>query len=418
MRRALAALCLLGAAPAPLLFGRFGTIEVVEPATPSGDVALLFAGPSRAELASALAARGALVLALDPATYLAAVRGSSEPCAYPAGELEDLSHSVQQQLARARYTVPVLVGAGDGAALAFAALAQAPPNTFRGALALDYDATLPLAHAPCRGHGLVSHPLSDGRSVTLEASPAPEAPFDTLPKGTTPDALAARFAVLAERTRPKRAELAANVSDLPLVEVPATGPQGDAFALILSGDGGWASLDREVGGALAARGVPVVGWNSLEYYWQARTPEEAAAALERILRHYGDAWGKSRVALVGYSFGADVLPFLASRLPADLRARVAVVALLGPGASAEFEFHFSDWLGRGAGAGAKPIAPEIAKLAGLRVLCVYGREESVSLCRALAPALAVRDERPGDHHFGGDYAAIGARIAAEGKLAP
>jgi type IV secretory pathway VirJ component len=52
------------------------------------------------------------------------------------------------------------------------------------------------------------------------------------------------------------------------------------------------------------------------------------------------------------------------------------------------------------------------------VLCVYGREERESLCPALAPGLAVKDERPGDHHLGGAWASIGARIAAEGKLSP
>jgi len=40
--------------------------------------------------------------------------------------------------------------------------------------------------------------------------------------------------------------------------------------------------------------------------------------LTRILRHYLPAWNRQKVVLVGYSMGADVLPFLISRLPADL----------------------------------------------------------------------------------------------------
>jgi type IV secretory pathway VirJ component len=120
-----------------------------------------------------------------------------------------------------------------------------------------------------------------------------------------------------------------------------------------------------------------------------------------------------KLALIGYSRGADVLPFLVSRLPEDLKARVALVALLGPALSVEFEFHVSDWLSGAPRADALPIAPEVAKLRGLRVLCVYGREEGDSLCPTLPPELALRDERPGDHHFGGDYDPIGARIAQE-----
>ena len=414
----LAALLALAAAPPPatppaLRFGRFGAIEVTTPAEPSGEVVLLLAGASRAALAPALAARGALVLGFDPAHYLAALRRSRDACDYPAGELEGLSHFAQQRLGRAAYAVPYLVGAGDGAALAFAALAQAPPNTFRAALGLGFAPELPLARTPCKGHGLVSHLGAGRKTVELDTRAAPPAPFVALPAGSGAAELAQAFVELAARTHPAPPALHAEVSDLPLVEVAAEGAPADALAVILSGDGGWASIDRELGAALAARGIPVAGWNTLEYFWQARTPDEAGAALERVLRHYLGAWHKSRALLVGYSFGADVLPFLASRLPPDLRARVALVALLGPGTSADFEFHFDDWLGSGDHAGAQPIAPEVAKLAPLRVLCVYGKDEDDSLCPQLAPTLAIREERPGDHHFGGDYQSIAARIARE-----
>ncbi len=38
-----------------------------------------------------------------------------------------------------------------------------------------------------------------------------------------------------------------SLEDLPLVEVPADTEAGDTFAVFLSGDGGWAGLDKEVG---------------------------------------------------------------------------------------------------------------------------------------------------------------------------
>lgn len=49
------------------------------------------------------------------------------------------------------------------------------------------------------------------------------------------------------------------------------------------------------------------------------------------------AWGRKWVLLIGYSLGADVMPFLAGRLPEDLRQQVAAVTLLGPGRTASFE---------------------------------------------------------------------------------
>ena len=141
---------------------------------------------------------------------------------------------------------------------------------------------------------------------------------------------------------------------------PPRGPGGQALAVMISGDGGWAGIDKDVSGALAAKGIPVVGWNSLQYFWTARKPDAAARDLERILRHYLAVWDKQEVLLIGYSFGADVLPFFASRLPADLLGRVRLVALLGPSETADFEFHVTDWLG--GGSKGQPVLPEVKKL--------------------------------------------------------
>jgi type IV secretory pathway VirJ component len=64
-----------------------------------------------------------------------------------------------------------------------------------------------------------------------------------------------------------------------------------------------------------------------------------------VIRQYLAAWNKSRVLLVGYSFGADTLPFIVNRLPADLRPAVATVSLLGISANASFEIRVAGWIG-------------------------------------------------------------------------
>jgi type IV secretory pathway VirJ component len=436
-----------------LAFGRFGEVAIYRPSQTPARVAIFFSGDGGwrkgvLEMASALAQQDTLVLGVDTPRYLKALDRSGD-CGYPAGELEALSQYVQKKLALPSYTVPVLVGYSSGATLAYAALAQAPTNTFRGAISLGFCPDLPLRQPFCGGHRLVSKRSPDGKRVLVEPAPAlgvpwillqgendevcdvraarafaeriPRAKVAVLPSVGHGFAVADRwrapllesFAELAKPSdlaRPPRAE---DVSDLPLIEIPAEGPASDLLAVVLSGDGGWASIDREVGGALAKRGVAVVGFDSLQYFWTPRTPDESGRALTRIVSHYLDAWHKQRAALVGYSRGADVLPFMASRLPSELRARVALIALLGPARSVEFEFHLSDWIGGSSGGRALEIAPEVAKLRGTRVLCVYGHDEDESLCRGLDPSLAIRDERPGDHHFDGNYEAIARRILAE-----
>ena len=89
---------------------------------------------------------------------------------------------------------------------------------------------------------------------------------------------------------------ASTVADLPLIEVPVTGA-GSTFAVMLTGDGGWASADRAIAKALATHGIPVVGLSSPRYLMSARSPEEISRDLARILRHYITAWGRSRIAV-------------------------------------------------------------------------------------------------------------------------
>jgi type IV secretory pathway VirJ component len=205
------------------------------------------------------------------------------------------------------------------------------------------------------------------------------------------------------------------LSDLPLIEIPASGNATDTLAVIVSGDGGWVALDKSVAGTLTAQGISVVGLNSLRYFWHPHTPDETAEALERVLRYYLLAWQKQRILLIGYSRGADVMPFVASRLPDDLRARVDLVALLGPATNIAFSFRITDWLGVKR-SDAIPTLPEIRKLAGLNILCVHGSGEHDSACPLLPEGLAIIDELPGGHHFGGDYKGVAERIlAASGR---
>lgn len=203
--------------------------------------------------------------------------------------------------------------------------------------------------------------------------------------------------------------------DLPLVEVRGPRPEGDSLAVIISGAGGWAPLVRTLSQELAARDLAVVGVDALRYFWQRRTPGEAAADLTLVLRHYMQAWHRSRVVLIGYSMGAEVLPFLFNRLPADLKRQTAAVVLIGPGAMASFEFHLLYLLGVGDDSGDYPVLPEILKLSAVTVLCVYGRDEEGSACRKLPKGRGdLRPiELPGDHHFDSRYQALAETILRE-----
>jgi type IV secretory pathway VirJ component len=191
------------------------------------------------------------------------------------------------------------------------------------------------------------------------------------------------------------------LADLPLVVFPIADPPRDAadvYALLMTGDGGWAKLARDLSAGLLAAGIPVVGFNSRRYFHVRRTPEQTAQDVERVLEQYAQAWGRRRILLIGYSRGADVLPFVINRLDASLRARIALAALLNPATETRFVVD--------AGADARhdlPLQPEVSSLDGATVLCAYGLGDHHALCPTLdADRYDVLAVGRG-HHFGGQY---------------
>ena len=164
---------------------------------------------------------------------------------------------------------------------------------------------------------------------------------------------------------------------------------------------------------MSKRGIDVVGLNTLKFFWQTRTPAEAADALTRIIGHYGGEHPNADFVVIGYSFGASLAPVVVNRMADAARARIAAQVLISPDDEAVFEIHVGDWFGSTHHDGAIAIAPEIANTK-VPVICVHGAEEGAdSFCAKLEGKPNVTDvSRPGGHHYDGDYDALGTRIAA------
>lgn len=197
-----------------------------------------------------------------------------------------------------------------------------------------------------------------------------------------------------------------DVRDLPLIERPSQTPTNPAFAVFLTGDGGWASLDKKVTNELVARGVSVVALDMRAYLSGHRTPDVSGSDMIRVLRHYSALWSKDRVAIVGYSRGADISPFMISRLPADLRSKVVLVAMLALANSTNFQWHFKDIFFQSHRASDVRVLPELEKLRGMNLLCIYGADEKDSGCKDAPPGLTKEVVRNGGHHFDDDFKAI------------
>ena len=355
-----------------------------------------------------------------------------------------------------RYRTPVLVGYSSGATLIYAALAQAPPNTFLGGISMGFCPDFSITKPMCQGSGLQWKSGPKGKGYSFLPAKTLEVPWIALqgttdqvcepkstesfvksvtqgevlvlpkvgrgfsvPKNWMPQFRKAFSDIVARQEHEEPAAKAVSdgklpsLADLPLVEVPATGGNTKLMGIVITGDGGWGVTDRGIARSLAAKGIPVVGLNSLHYFWARKTPEQSAADLNRILQYYSALWKRPEVVVVGYSFGADVLPFMLNRMPRETLQKIKVITLLGPSSTADFQFHLTDWFTSRQRSTSQPVGPEIEKLRGKKIICFYGTEDSDQLCDKLDQNLAKAIAIPGGHRFGKGYQPIVDAILQE-----
>lgn len=179
-------------------------------------------------------------------------------------------------------------------------------------------------------------------------------------------------------------------------------PRADApVAILLSGDMGFkVGMGAKVAQRLVNDGVAVVGVNSLTYFRVNRTPQQATALLIDAIHHAQAINPQARLVLIGQSYGADMLHVGLAGLPASLRQHIALVTLVVPGATVanraspaeilSFAMHEDD---------ARPTGRQID---WAPLLCLYGVEESSSLCPLLLQPNAHVVALPGGHPLHGD----------------
>jgi type IV secretory pathway VirJ component len=429
------AACSRTAAPPPpdetLDGGRLGALRLWRPDDPPEALVFLFSdaggvNPALDRLAADLRDDGAAVLEVDLPQYLKQLRESDDGCHYLISAIEALSQRVQRELGGRVYHTPILAGVGEGGTLAYAALAQSPAATVAGAVSVDPAASLDTKVPLCPGAPARQRAVGYGYGAKADlpgwwiVSSRVALPDDLAKIANKPDVEVSPDASPLDRLeslvegRLEAGEAPPGLRDLPLTVLEP--PDYDAskpapfFAIIYSGDGGWRDIDKEIGEKLASEGIPVVGVDSLRYFWTEKTPTRMGSDLAAMIDAYSDRWGTDHLVLVGYSFGAAVLPFAIDALPPEARDQVVEVSLLGLADRADFEIQVQGWLGAKSNNQAPLVLPVLQKLDLSRVQCFYGEEEDDTICPDPALRGAEIVKTSGGHHFGGDYEALAQRI--------
>lgn len=196
------------------------------------------------------------------------------------------------------------------------------------------------------------------------------------------------------------------VNNLPLNVVTATKKNDQPMVFMISGDGGWTSFDQSLAEAIAISGSPVVGLDAQKYFWNERTPNGATEDIVKALAVYQSELGRKDFILAGYSFGASVVPFIADRLPAALKAHLKGVVALSPDEAADFEIHIADMLNISDQDDKYNVIAEFKKLKAVPYLCYFGSGEDEGTRLKFSKSGIKVGVLPGNHHFNDDYPGV------------
>jgi len=442
-----------------LSFGPFGKVFLYKSVPAPSTLVLFVSGDGGwnlgvVEMAKIFAEMNAWVVGIDIVNYYKNLRKSNVKCYYSASDFENLSIYIQKKLAVHQYLKPILVGYSSGATLVYGLLVQAPANTFKGAISLGFCPDIEIDKPLCDGSGLKSKVIKPGKSFYLEPSENLSAPFIILQgmndivcdhqstsdfitgmknaeiislpkvghgfsvqKNWVPQLKKAfqkiiDTPVFYEKNKQSIIETPqgntefANIQNLPVVTFPSEKTDSGPMIILISGDGGWTSWDHSLALEFARYGIPVAGLDAQKYFWEEKTPTSVTSDVINLLKYYTIRWNKHSFLLIGYSFGADVVPFIASKLLSPIREQLLQLVMLSPDPRADFEIHITDMLNLGSGQGKYDVVREVRSLNKISVVCLFGDEEDESDKNAFRLPLVRIMTLPGSHHYKNDFPLI------------
>ena len=169
----------------------------------------------------------------------------------------------------------------------------------------------------------------------------------------------------------------------------------------ITGDGGFNSFSTGLCESLNKKGFDVFALNAKSYFWNRKTPEQAATDINDYLVKKLAGRENQQVVLIGYSFGADVLPFIVRRLSKSIYENVIASFLMAPSGSTDFEIHWTDIFG-GNKKRSMDVVTEINKLSDKNIVIIDGSDEETIPLDKISLKEYTHEILPGGHHFEGN----------------
>ena len=188
--------------------------------------------------------------------------------------------------------------------------------------------------------------------------------------------------------------------DFPIKEWTSTS-QDKPLIFYLSGDGGLNRFSNSLCDGINKKGYEVVELNSKSYFWDKKTPEQTATDVNNYLVKKLAGRKNQQVVMIGYSFGADVLPFILTRLPKDTHDKILTSFLMASSGSTDFEIHWSDIFG-GNSKRDMDVVSEVNKLVDDKIVIISSSDDRQLEANKITLKRYTHEVLPGGHHFDGD----------------
>lgn len=196
------------------------------------------------------------------------------------------------------------------------------------------------------------------------------------------------------------------------LSMPVYPPAGPSISkkplvLVLSGEGGWRAFDNQIASWLAGGGYWVGGLDCKDYFWKAQDDRQTLArdvrAFVLALAKRAGRTDDPQVLLAGFSFGADLAPWIAGAEAWE--GPLAGLVMFGPDRVGSLEFRFAEMLGIPQSDHVFDVEKALAGLSGVPILFVHGENDHESDAPTLAQTYGGPKElvsiAGANHHFSG-----------------
>jgi type IV secretory pathway VirJ component len=189
------------------------------------------------------------------------------------------------------------------------------------------------------------------------------------------------------------------MAQLPVMELTAS--IQTPYIYYISGDGGLNDFSTGLAKTLNQAGFTIASLNARSYFWSKKSPDQTASEISAYLQSRISTRKNQQIIFIGYSFGADVMPFIINRLPDSLKKRIASVVLLSPSGTTDFEIHVLDMFGTPKKRSMDVVA-EINKMGNQKTAIIFGGDETGFSGKAITIKNSFIQTLPGGHHYDGN----------------